>query len=114
MADNTLLSDMNIVWKRTLHTATSERFIAQRSGVDVAAIDLHYLANATVAGTVVLFKEAGWCEKDVPELLTTFDDDFLPSVDLDRGNLQFTVVLADVLGNWEAETASSEASEVNP
>ncbi len=93
---------MKIFWKRTLRTAASERFIAQRDGRDVAAIDLHHLANGMVAGTVILFKEAGWREADVPELLTSFDDDFLPGVDLDDGNLQFTVVLAEVLGNWEA------------
>jgi hypothetical protein len=98
---------MNITWKRTLRTNASERFVAQRAGVDVAAIDLHHLANGMVAGTVILFKEAGWREPDVPELLSTFDDDFLPGVDLDDGNLQFTVVLAEVLGNWEAGVSES-------
>jgi hypothetical protein len=36
---------MNLFWKRTLRTASSERFLAQREGKDVAAVDLHYLAN---------------------------------------------------------------------
>jgi hypothetical protein len=60
---------MNLSWKRTLRTASSERFLAQREGKDVAAVDLHYLANGTVAGTVILLKEAGWQESDVPALL---------------------------------------------
>jgi hypothetical protein len=29
--------------------------------------------------------------------------DFLPDVDLDHGNLNYTVVLGEVLGNFEAE-----------
>jgi hypothetical protein len=28
---------------------------------------------------------------------------FLPDVDLDHGNLSYTVVLGEVLGNYEAE-----------
>jgi hypothetical protein len=50
---------MNITWKRTLRTASSERFLAQREGRDAAAVDLHYLPDGTVAGTVILLKEAG-------------------------------------------------------
>ena len=67
-----------ICWKRTLRTAYSERFLAQRVGKDVAAVDLHYLANGTVAGTVILLKEAGWKESDVPALLGSLDEDFPP------------------------------------
>jgi hypothetical protein len=47
---------MNLTWKRTLRTASSERFLAQRDGKDLAAVDLHYLANGTVAGTVIILK----------------------------------------------------------
>jgi hypothetical protein len=97
---------MNLSWKRTLRTASSERFLAQREGRDVAAVDLHYLANGTVAGTVILLKEAGWRESDVPALLGSLDEDFLPDVDLDHGNLNYTVVIGEVLGNYEAEKNS--------
>ncbi len=92
-----------LTWKRTLRTTSSERFLAQREGLDAAAIDLHYLANGTVAGTVILLKDAGWNEADVPALLGTLDEDFLPDVDLDHGNLNYTVVIGEVLGNYEAE-----------
>ena len=44
---------MTISWKRTLRTPSSERFLAQRGGKDVAAIDLHYLANASVAVSAI-------------------------------------------------------------
>ena len=95
---------MNISWKRTLRTTSSERFLAQREGRDAAAVDLHYLANGTVAGTVILLKDAGWNESDVPGLLCSLDEDFLPDVHLDHGNLNYTVVLGEVLGNYEAQT----------
>jgi len=36
-----------ISWKRTLRTASSERFLAQREGKDVAAVDLHCLASGS-------------------------------------------------------------------
>ena len=90
-------------WKRTLRTASSERFLALRDGQDVAAVDLHHLGNGTVAGTVVLLESAGWQEADVPALLQSLDEDFLPDVDLDQGNLTYTVVVGRVLGNYEAE-----------
>jgi hypothetical protein len=92
-----------IIWKRTLRTHSSERFLAQRSGEDIAAVDLHYLANGTVAGTVILLKTAQWKEEDVPKLLKSLDEDFLPDVDLTHGNLTYTVVIGEIFGNWEAE-----------
>ena len=94
---------MNITWKRTLRTASSERFLAHREGRDAAAVDLHYLPNGTVAGTVILLKDAGWKESDLPALLGSLDEDFLPDVDLDHGNLNYTVVIGEILGNYEAE-----------
>ena len=97
---------MKITWKRTLRTTSSERFLGQREGRDAAAVDLHYLANGTVAGTVILLKDAGWNESDVPALLSSLDEDFLPDVDLDHGNLNYTVVIGEVLGNYEAEKKS--------
>ena len=91
-----------ITWKRTLRTPSSERFLALRDGRDAAAVDLHYLANGTTAGTVILLRSAGWKEEDVPGLLSSLDEDFLPDVDLASGTLTYTVVLGEVLGNFEA------------
>jgi hypothetical protein len=92
----------NLIWKRTLRTASSERFLGVRAGVEAAAVDLHYLADGTVAGTVILLDGAGWTEGEVPGLLAHLDEDLLPGVDLGSGNLQFTVVRGELLGNWEA------------
>ena len=94
---------MNLDWKRTLRTQSSERFLATRDGKEAAAVDLHYLANGTVSGTVILLKDAGWHDADIPVLLQSLDEDFLPDVDLERGTLSYTVVVGEVLGNWEAE-----------
>ena len=92
-------------WKRTLRTASSERFLLQRDGQDAAAVDLHYLANGTVSGTVILLKSAGWTEEEIPKLLKSLDDDFLPDVDLERGTLTYTVVLGELIGVFEAEAS---------
>jgi len=99
---------MNITWKRTLRTPSSERFLALQDGKDVAAVDLHYLANGTVSGTVILLRSAGLKETDVPKLLESLDEDYLPDVDLEHGTLTFTVVLGDVLANYEATPDSAK------
>lgn len=99
----------NLHWKRTLRTASSERLLAIRGAQDVAAVDLHYLSNGTVAGTVVLLESGGWTEAAVPALLKSIDEAFLPEVDLARGNLTFTVVVGNVLGNYEAEADGAES-----
>ncbi len=100
---------MNLTWKRTLRTPSSERFLAQRGGNDVAAVDLHYLTNGTIAGTVIILKDSGLDESNIQPLLSTLDDEFLPDVNLEHGNLTYTVVLGEVLGNWEAEKPSTGA-----
>lgn len=94
---------MTLTWKRTLRTPSSERFLALRNGADVAAVDLHYLTNGTVAGTVIILKGSGLDESNIQDLLSSLDDEFLPDVDLSTGNLTYTVVLGEVLGNWEAQ-----------
>lgn len=92
-------------WKRTLRTASSERFLLLRDGQEAAAVDLHYLASGTVSGTVILLKSAGWTEEEIPKFLKSLDDDFLPDVDLDRGTLAYTVVMGELIGVFEAESS---------
>lgn len=91
-----------ITWKRVLRTPSSERFLASREGTEVAAVDLHYLPNGTANGTVILLKTAGLTDVDIPPLLATLDEDFLPDVDLATGSLTYTVVVGEILGNYEA------------
>lgn len=71
----------------------------------MAAVDLHYLASGTVAGTVVLLKGAGLEEAEIPALLSSLDEEFLPDVDLAHGNLTYTVVVGEVVGNFEAQAS---------
>ena len=94
-----------ITWKRTLRTISSERFLAYRDGSEAAAIDLHYLANGTVTGTVILLKSANWNDADIQSLLSSLDEDFLPDVDIAHGTLTYTVVKGEVIGNYEATQA---------
>jgi hypothetical protein len=94
-------SPSTLTWKRTLRTPSSERFLATRDGKDVAAADLHYLQDGTVAGTVTLLNDAGWAEDEIPKLLQQLDEDLLPGADLNSGNLNFTVVIGTVVGSFE-------------
>jgi hypothetical protein len=71
-------------------------------GKDLAAVDLHYLASGSIAGTVILLKDSGIKDTDIEALLSSLDDEFLPDVDLDHGNLSYTIVRGEVVGNWEA------------
>lgn len=91
-------------WIRTLRTQTSERFLALADGADAAAIDLHYLPNGTVAGTVILLDSLAWTEDDIAAFLKSFDEDFLPDVDHAHGTLNFTVVRGQALANYEGIT----------
>lgn len=95
---------MKATWNRTLRTSSSERLLARVAGRDVAAVDLHFLEGGVVAGTVVVLRNSGLGESDVPGLLSDLDENWLPGVDLSTGGLSFTVILGDVLGNFEANT----------
>jgi hypothetical protein len=97
-----------ISWKRTLRTSHSERFLALKHGKDAAAIDLHYLANGTVAGTATILRGQGLDESEVNQLLRSFDEAFLPDADLESGSLVYTVILGDVLGTFEAIPESTQ------
>ena len=94
-------------WKRTLRTASSERFLAfvhatDGSPAEAAAVELHYLPAGHVSGTVILLEGFGWTEDDVPALLRSLDEDFLPDVDLGTGTLTYTVVMGRVVASYEA------------
>ncbi len=89
------------VWKRTLRTASSERFLAVDGPRDLASCDLHYLPGGTVAGTVIVLTDSGLADSDIPRLLQSLDDDMLPGAELADGTVLFTVVRGSVLGSFE-------------
>lgn len=91
-----------IRWKRTLRTPSSERLLGVLDGRDAVAVDLHFLPDGSVAGTVTVVEGAGISGDLVPALLASIDDDFLPGVDLDEGGVTFTVVLARAAESYES------------
>jgi hypothetical protein len=77
------------------------RFLLQLTeGEDAAAVDLPYLRDGSVAGTVFLFEGGGITDDRAPELLQYIDRALLPEVSLDEHNLSFTVVRGRVLGDY--------------
>ncbi len=43
----------------------------------------------------------GYSIRHAPKILVSLDEDFLPDVDLGCGNLNYTVVIGEVLGNYD-------------
>ena len=96
---------------RTFRTMTSERFLVQKKeGQDSAAIDLHYLADGHVAGTVFLFEHAGIEDAEVPDFLRHIDEALLPWVHLEDRTLTFTVVRGRVVGDYRPDKGEAEKS----
>ena len=92
-----------LIWKRTLRTASSERFLAQREGKDVVAVDLS--ANFPAVGQSIRAPLPLSCPVECEALFhwgQIFRISAFPLF-LDHGNLNYTVVIGEVLGNFEAE-----------
>jgi len=86
---------------RTLRTPSSERFILHSdSGKDVAALDLHYLDQGRVAGTLIILDSSAISENKVPEALREIDEKLLPDASIEDGKVSFTVVSGHVVGNF--------------
>jgi hypothetical protein len=97
---------MSVAFSRALRTETSERFLLhQQDGKEVGAVDLHYLADGTVSGTVILLDEKLAEERSVLNILAAIDDILLPGVDMDDNNLSFTVVTGKVVGTFIPEAS---------
>lgn len=94
----------SLLFTRALRTPHSERFLMTRQSADTecAVLDVHYLANDTVRGTLVVFEGAGLAEEDIPALLQQVDEQLLPEVQLDDATLEFTVVMGQVLGAYSS------------
>lgn len=87
---------------RTLRTPYSERFLLSDSGVDFAALDVHYLLDGRVNATLTVFDSAKVAEADVPGLLSEIDERLLPDVSVEESSLTFTVVIGKVIGAFTA------------
>lgn len=96
-------SDLRIA--RLLRTPTSERLIFKhaKDEVDLAVLDIHYLASGQVAGNLFIYENAGLKETDVAWLLSYIDEDLLPEASLQEGSLIFAVTMGRFLGNYERD-----------
>jgi hypothetical protein len=91
---------MNLRAIRTLRTPYSERHIIASNDKEIAAVDLHYLLDGRVAGTLTVFDGCGVAEKEITMLLAFIDNELLPEVSIGEHNLSFTVVIGRVIGNF--------------
>ncbi len=95
---------MSFAFSRALRTSSSERFIVHEpDGTEVGAVDLHYLADGTVSGTLILLEEKHAAEQTVVQLLKAVDELLLPTVSLEDDTLAFTVIVGRVLGTFVPE-----------
>jgi hypothetical protein len=86
---------------RTLRTQSSERFLIQTDkDRDVAALDLHYLADNRVVGTLIVLDAAAIPEAKIPEVLRDVDERLLPDASIEDGKVMFTVVVGHVVGTF--------------
>ena len=99
------MSVEQVQFVRVFRTRESERFLIQnRAGADLGAVDLHYLADRKVAGTVFLLDERYSDEGHAAGLLQLIDDQLLPDVSISEGSVAFTVVIGRVVGNFVPAT----------
>ena len=94
---------MNIRFTRAIHTASSERYLIHIDGDgDDAVLDLHYLANNSVVGTLIVLDKKYATKEAAGLILQEADRALLPNASLDAGNLVFTVVKGSVIGEFKA------------
>lgn len=99
---------MKIQFTRALRTSSSERYLLHIDGVgDDAALDLHYLDDGAVAGTLIILDKQYAGKDQVAAIVEQIDRLLLPSVTLDSGMLSFTVVKGSVIGTFSAQEDES-------
>jgi hypothetical protein len=95
---------MAIRYVRVLRTGSSERFLLQDNNEDVGAIDLHYLADHSVAATLIFLTESNIGDDQVSSIIEDIDALLLPDVSKEQGNLVFTVIRGEVIGSFVPKT----------
>lgn len=99
----------NLSFVRTLRTHSSERYLIQSPDrADRAVLDLHFLADGGVAGTLAILDDALASEEQAGQLIEHVDEFLLPMANLDDRNLSFVVVHGKVLGTF------SQAESLEP
>ena len=91
---------MTIGFTRLVRTSSSERYLIHIDGEgDDAALELHYLEDKSVAGTLIVLDKKFGTEKAIQAIIKEIDKVLLPAVSVEEGNLTFTVVQGTVLGS---------------
>ena len=101
-------SVVKIQFTRALRTSSSERYLLHIDGNgDDAALELHYLDDGTVAGTLIILDKQYAGKDQVATIVEQIDRLLLPSVTIDSGMLSFTVVKGSVIGTFSAQEEPS-------
>jgi hypothetical protein len=94
---------MNVRFTRAIRTSSSERYLVHIDGEgDDAVLELHYLDNGTVAGTLIVLDKKYASKEASAEILQEADRLLLPTASLDEGNMIFTVVKGQIVGEFKA------------
>ena len=94
---------MVVHFTRALRTQSSERYLIHVDGQDDdAVLDLHYVEDGTVAGTLIVLNAKYATEDALGHIMQEIDRVLLPAVSIEEGNLTFTVVQGSVLGEFTA------------
>ena len=89
-----------INFTRTLRTPASERFLLTIDGKESAAsLDVHYLYDNGVAATLCVL-ERGIADDQIGAIIEHIDEALLPEASRAEGNLHFTVVRGEAIGDF--------------
>lgn len=95
---------MHVKFIRLFRTASSERFLMHDDrGSDIGLLDLHFLADGTVAGSLFLLKNKVREEADMRPILDQIDEELVPTASLKDANLTFTVTHGELVGTFSSE-----------
>lgn len=95
---------MGFAFVRTLRTQTSERFLLQSdASQDAAVLDVHYLIDGNVTGTLVIVDDSLLIQETMQALMQFIDESLFPTASFDEKSLSFTVVQGKLIGQFENE-----------
>lgn len=89
-----------ITFIRTLRTPGSERFLLAIDGKESAvSVDVHYLHNNGVAATLCVL-DSRIADDQIAGIIEHIDEVLLPEVSRAEGNLHFSVVRGNAVGDF--------------
>jgi len=95
---------MNAKFIRIFRTTSSERYLLQDEAVEeMGMLDLHFLADGTVAGNLFLVASKVTDEAGIRALLEQVDEQLVPAASMEDANLSFTVTQGELVGTFSSE-----------